>query len=87
MLIEGRLKLDRWEKDGQKHSKLSVVGERMQMLGSRGEGGGRRRRRRRPQRSAAATSNRNTTSPNNTCRPAARRPATKFRSKSRCQVV
>src|SRR3972149_5561655 len=40
VLIEGRLKLDRWEKDGQKHSKLRVVGERMQMLGSRGGGGG-----------------------------------------------
>ena len=36
VLIEGRLKLDRWEKDGQKFSKLRVVGERMQMLGSRG---------------------------------------------------
>ena len=34
VLIEGRLKLDRWEKDGQKHSKLKVVGERMQMLGA-----------------------------------------------------
>jgi single-strand DNA-binding protein len=40
VLIEGRLKLDRWEKDGQKHSKLKVIGERMQMLGSRGGGGG-----------------------------------------------
>jgi single-strand DNA-binding protein len=45
VLIEGRLKLDRWEKDGQKHSKLRVVGERMQMLGGReggrgGRGGG-----------------------------------------------
>jgi single-strand DNA-binding protein len=40
VLIEGRLKLDRWEKDGQKHSKLKVVGDRLQMLGSR-EGGGR----------------------------------------------
>ncbi|MCG8449186.1 MAG: single-stranded DNA-binding protein [Pirellulales bacterium] len=40
VLIEGRLKLDRWEKDGQKHSKLRVVGERMQMLGGRNSGGG-----------------------------------------------
>src|ERR1700752_1872962 len=41
LLIEGRLKLDRWEsKDGQKMQKLRVVGERMQMLGSRGSGGG-----------------------------------------------
>lgn len=40
VLIEGRLKLDRWEKDGQKHSKLRVVGEKLQMLGGRGGGGG-----------------------------------------------
>ena len=42
VLIEGRLKLDSWEQDGQKRSKLRVVGERMQMLGSRGGGGGSR---------------------------------------------
>ena len=40
VLIEGRLKLDTWEKDGKKNSKLRVVGERMQMLGSRGGPGG-----------------------------------------------
>ncbi len=40
VLIEGRLKLDTWEKDGKKNSKLRVVGERMQMLGARGGGGG-----------------------------------------------
>jgi single-strand DNA-binding protein len=39
VLIEGRLKLDSWEKDGQKRSKLRVVGERMQMLGGRDGGG------------------------------------------------
>jgi single-strand DNA-binding protein len=39
ILIEGRLKLDRWEKEGQKHSKLKVVGDRIQLLGSRGDGG------------------------------------------------
>ena len=34
VLIEGRLKLDTWETDdGQKRSKLRVVGERLQMLG------------------------------------------------------
>lgn len=38
VLIEGRLKLDTWEKDGQKRSKLKVIGERMQMLGSKGGG-------------------------------------------------
>lgn len=40
VLIEGRLKLDTWEKDGKKNSKLRVVGERMQMLGGRGGPGG-----------------------------------------------
>ena len=39
VLIEGRLKLDTWETDGQKRYKLRVVGERMQMLGG-GKGGG-----------------------------------------------
>jgi len=40
VLIEGRLKLDSWEtQDGQKRSKLKVVGEKMQMLGARGQGG------------------------------------------------
>ena len=37
ILIEGRLKLDSWEtNEGQKRSKLKVVGERMQLLGGRG---------------------------------------------------
>lgn len=40
MLIEGRLKLDTWEKDGKKNSKLRVIGEKMQLLGSKGGGGG-----------------------------------------------
>lgn len=40
VLIEGRLKLDTWEKDGKKNSKLRVVGELMQMLGGRGGGSG-----------------------------------------------
>lgn len=42
VLIEGRLKLDIWETDGQKRSKLKVIGEKMQLIsgGSRGEGGG-----------------------------------------------
>ncbi len=36
VLIEGRLKLDTWQSpDGQKRSKLCVVGQRMQLLGSR----------------------------------------------------
>ena len=40
VLIEGRLKLEQWEKDGQKRSKLKVVGERMQMLDRKGGGSG-----------------------------------------------
>jgi single-strand DNA-binding protein len=39
VLIEGRLKLDSWEKDGQKRSKLRVVASKLQMLGSKGGGG------------------------------------------------
>jgi single-strand DNA-binding protein len=39
VMIEGRLKLDTWEKDGKKNSKLRVVGERLVMLGGRGGGG------------------------------------------------
>ncbi|MBL9088844.1 MAG: single-stranded DNA-binding protein [Planctomycetia bacterium] len=39
--IEGRLKLDSWEKDGQKRTKLSVVMEEFQFLdGGAGGGGG-----------------------------------------------
>ena len=40
LLVEGRLKLDTWETDGQKKSKLKVVGEKVQLLGSREGGGG-----------------------------------------------
>jgi single-strand DNA-binding protein len=40
VLIEGRLKFDQWEQDGQKRSKLRVVGEKMQFLGGRDGGGG-----------------------------------------------
>jgi single-strand DNA-binding protein len=40
VLIEGRLKLDSWETDGQKRSKLRVVAEKMQMLSGRGGGAG-----------------------------------------------
>ncbi len=35
LLVEGRLKLDQWEKDGEKRSKLRVVGEKLQLLDSR----------------------------------------------------
>ncbi|MFG0290808.1 MAG: single-stranded DNA-binding protein [Rhodopirellula sp. JB044] len=40
IFIEGRLKYDSWEKDGQKRSKVKVIGERMQMIGGRSDGGG-----------------------------------------------
>src|SRR3954465_10936713 len=42
VFIEGRLQLDIWDdkQSGQKRSKLRVIGENMQMLGSRGAGGG-----------------------------------------------
>jgi len=40
VLIEGRLKLDSWQNnEGQKRSKLKVIGERMQMLGGKSGGG------------------------------------------------
>ena len=40
--VEGRLQLDSWDDKatGQKRSKLKIVGEEMQMLGSREGGGG-----------------------------------------------
>jgi single-strand DNA-binding protein len=42
VFIEGRLQLDTWDdkQSGQKRSKLKVIGEMMQMLGSRPGGGG-----------------------------------------------
>jgi single-strand DNA-binding protein len=36
VLIEGRLKLDQWEQDGQKRSKLKVVGDKLQLIGAKG---------------------------------------------------
>lgn len=40
VLIEGRLKYETWEKAGEKRSKLKVVCDRMQMLGTRKNGNG-----------------------------------------------
>src|SRR5436190_14804004 len=42
LFVEGRLQLDTWEdkQSGQKRSKLKVVGENIQLLGSREGGGG-----------------------------------------------
>lgn len=39
VLIEGRLKLDSWEKDGQKRTKLRVVAENLRMLGGKQKSG------------------------------------------------
>ena len=41
VLIEGRLQLDSWDdkQSGQKRSKLKVIGESMQLIGSRPSGG------------------------------------------------
>jgi len=44
LFVEGRLKYETWETDGQKRSKLKVVGDRIQLIGSKegssGGGGG-----------------------------------------------
>lgn len=40
VLIEGRLKLDTWETEGQKRSKLKVIGEKIQLLPRSEQGGG-----------------------------------------------
>lgn len=38
--LEGHLKQDRWEKDGQKFSKVSIIADNVQLLGGRSDGGG-----------------------------------------------
>ena len=35
--VEGHLKQDRWEKDGQKQSRVSIVADNVQLLGGRGD--------------------------------------------------
>jgi single-strand DNA-binding protein len=41
LFVEGRLKLDTWETpDHQKRSKLKVIGDRIQLLGTKGGSGG-----------------------------------------------
>ncbi len=37
-MVEGRLKYDQWEKDGQKHSRLGVIAQSVQFLGSPAKG-------------------------------------------------
>lgn len=38
--VEGSLKQDRWEKDGQKHSRVSIICSSVQLLGGKQEGSG-----------------------------------------------
>ena len=38
LLIEGRIKQDRWESDGQKHSRLKIHGEKFSFVGDRQHG-------------------------------------------------
>ena len=40
IFVEGQLKLDQWEQEGQKRSKLKVRADRVQFLGGGGPGGG-----------------------------------------------
>ena len=61
LLLEGRLKYDEWEKDGQKISRISVVAERVQFLGAPRsseprDGGAPPRREQPPMRAPAAPS-------------------------------
>ena len=57
VFIEGRLQLDTWDdkQSGQKRSRLKVIGETMQMLGSRGGAGDTGDEENRPARSAKPT--------------------------------
>ena len=38
IVVDGYLKQDRWEKDGQKFSKVTVVATNVQLIGGRGDG-------------------------------------------------
>ncbi len=40
ILVEGKLRLEQWEKDGVKRSRHTVTGDRLVMLGSKGENSG-----------------------------------------------
>ena len=37
IIVEGRLRQDRWEKDGQKHSRVVIVADTVQLLGGKRE--------------------------------------------------
>lgn len=39
--VDGRLRLDRWEKDGQKHSKIRIIADGVQFLPTGQQGSGR----------------------------------------------
>ena len=39
MLVSGRLKQDRWEKDGNKYSRVYIIAESIQLLGGREDSG------------------------------------------------
>ncbi len=39
VFVEGRLKLDTWEKDGEKKSRLRVICDRMQLIGAKSGNG------------------------------------------------
>jgi single-strand DNA-binding protein len=39
VIIQGQLKQDRWEKDGQKRSKINIVVDNIQLVGGRKSGG------------------------------------------------
>ena len=38
--VEGSLRTNQWEKDGQKHYSTEIIASEMQMLGGRGDGNG-----------------------------------------------
>lgn len=42
LLVSGRLKHERWEKDGKKNSRVKVVGNELTMLGGNRKSGGQR---------------------------------------------
>mgnify|MGYP001774526696 CR=1 FL=1 len=71
IMVEGRLKLDQWESDGQKRSKLGVILENFQFLGSRDDndsnsGGGDYERSSPPRRESNSESSKNFSDDNDT---------------------
>src|SRR5208282_804135 len=67
VFVEGQLRLDQWEQDGQKRSKMKVRADRVQFLGG-GTGG--------PGRSGGGGEQRPPSAPSETGRTSARPPAT-----------